>query len=188
MAVGYRGSEPYHKSLGSETYSTRLPWSRWTNVIWGWVAVAWTGCEVCVVAGSGATADGSEGAIKSTGSPSCSPNSAKMRSTPVDASPGPIESPLNRDNQFADTGRTGWYLESGGKEMHVRCCGVTHDRFCNFSEDASFLRDGGLLASIKLDIEPGTGETSPCLVGASYTLLTTGVAARGHVVQLAATC
>ena len=71
--------------------------------------------------GSGATTDGSRGAIKSTGSSGRSSNRTKIPPTPVYVSQGPVVDFLDRDTEFVDTGRTGWYRESGGKEMYVSC-------------------------------------------------------------------
>jgi len=117
--------------------------------------------------GSGATTDGSRGAIKSAGSSGLSSNRTRIPPTPVYVSQGPVEDFLDRVTELVDTGRAGWYRESDGKEMYVSCWGVTREKFCSLSEDASFFRDGGLLVSIKSDIEPEIGETSPCLVGSS---------------------
>ena len=140
--------------------------------MWGRNAVVRADCAGSVVVGSGAATGGSRGAIKSTGDSGLSSNSTKIPPTPVDASAGPAEDFLDRSTEFADTGRTGWYRESGGNEMYVSCCGVTREKFCSLSKDDSFFRDGGLFVSTKFDIEPEIGETSPCLVGSSVFIST----------------
>lgn len=143
-----------------------------SNAIWGRMAADRTDCTGSVVVGSGTATGGSRGAIKSAGSSGLSSNRTKIPPTPVGVSPGPAEDFLDRDTEFADTGRTGWYRESGGNEMYVSCCGVTRERFCSLSKVASFFRDGGLFVSTKFDIEPEIGETSPCLIGSSVFIST----------------
>lgn len=143
-----------------------------SSAIWGRTAVARTGRAGSVVVGSGTATGGSRGAIKSTGSSGLSSNRTKIPPTPVDISAGPADDFLDRDTEFVDTGRTGWYRESGGNEMYVSCCGVTREKFCNLSKVASLFRDGGLLVSTKFDIEPEIGEISPCLVGSSVFIST----------------
>jgi hypothetical protein len=125
-----------------------------------------------IVAGSGASTEGSNGAINSTGSSGRSSNRTKIPPIPVYVSPRLAAVFLGRDSELVDTGRTGWYLESSGNEMYGSCCGVTLEIFCSLSEVVSFFREGGLLVSTKLDIEPEIGETSPCLVGSSVFIST----------------
>jgi hypothetical protein len=143
-----------------------------SSAIWGRVAVVRAGCAGSVVVGSGTATGASRGAIKSIGSSGLSSNRTKIPPTPVDTSAGPAEDFLDRDTELADTGRTGWYRESGGNEMYVSCCGVTREKFCSLSKVASFFRDGSLFVSTKFEIEPEIGETSPCLIGSSVFIST----------------